>query len=112
MVNDYLRNQSYAYDLVPSNFILSDGTLNNLIAAYNVAQLERKALIDAKIPETNPLVKQKEDLVERLRLNIFESLKNLTAFINSSLSRWQNQGSAALNQVRALPLKEQRLLEI
>ena len=112
LVNDYLRNQSYAYDLVPSNFLLSDATLNNLIAAYNVAQLERKTLIDSKIPATNPLVQQKEDLVERLRLNIFESLKNLKTFINASISRWQTQNNIALNQARALPLKEQRLLEI
>ncbi len=112
MIDNYLRNQSYAYDLVPSNFKLSDGTLNNLIAGYNVAQLERKGLIDSKIPETNPLVKQKEDLVERLRLNIFESIKNLKGFLNISLNRWQRQNNSAILEVRSLPLKEQRLLEI
>jgi capsular exopolysaccharide synthesis family protein len=112
MIDEYLRNQSYAYDLVPSNFILSDGTLNTLISGYNVAQLERKELIDSKIPETNPLVKQKSDLVERLRLNIFESLKNLKTFINASLARYQRENNSALSQVRSLPLKEQRLLEI
>jgi tyrosine-protein kinase Etk/Wzc len=112
MIDTYLRDEKNAYNLVPSNFGLKDATLNNLISAYNVAQLERKELIDSRIPVTNPKVKQKEDMIERLRINIFESIRNLRRSIGVSIVRLRDINGKVLAQVRSLPLKEQKLMEI
>jgi capsular exopolysaccharide synthesis family protein len=112
MIDSYLSNQQNAYDLVPSSFSLEDGTLTTLIGAYNVAQLERKTLIDSQVPETNPAVKQKEDEIERLRVNILESLRNLRQAIAANMNRLQEANSRAMAEVRSLPIKEQNLLEI
>jgi capsular exopolysaccharide synthesis family protein len=111
-LENYMSDEKNAHNLVPSTLGLKDGTLSNLIAAYNVAQLERKALIDANIPETNIKVKEKEAHMERLRGNIFESIDNLRKSINTSIANLQKINQGILQQVRTLPLKEQNLLEI
>lgn len=112
MIDTYLRDQQNKNDLVPSSFNLEDGTLTTLIGAYNVAQLERKTMIDSNIPETNPAVKQKEDEVERLRLNILESLRNLRKAIAANVTRLQQSSTRAVAELRSLPIKEQNLMEI
>jgi tyrosine-protein kinase Etk/Wzc len=112
MLDSYLRNEQNAYTLVPSTLGLDDATLSVMVSAYNVAQLERKSLIDANIPESNLRVKQKEDEIERLRINILESIKNLRRFISTTISNLQRQNSKAQAQVKSLPIKEQNLLEI
>jgi tyrosine-protein kinase Etk/Wzc len=112
MLDSYLRNEKNAYTLVPSTLGLEDPTLSVMISAYNVAQLDRKSLIDANIPESNLRVKQKEDEIERLRINILESIKNLRRFISTTISNLQRQNSKAEAQVKSLPIKEQNLLEI
>jgi tyrosine-protein kinase Etk/Wzc len=112
MIDSYLGDRKNKYDLVPSSFTLNDGTLGALIGAYNVAQLERKALIDANVPETNPTVKQKEAEIERLRINILESLRNLRKAIVANINRLQQTNTRALTELRSLPIKEQNLMEI
>jgi hypothetical protein len=80
-----------------------------LISAYNVAQLERKSLIDANIPTSNLRVKQKEDGIERLRINTLESIKNLRRFIRTTIRHLQEQNNKAQFQVKSLPIKEQKI---
>jgi tyrosine-protein kinase Etk/Wzc len=111
-IEKYMRDVKNAHNLVPSSLGLKDATLGNLIAAYNLAQLERKGIIDANIPETSPKVKEKEDLMERLRTNIFESIHNLRKSIAASINHLEKINNQVLSQVRTLPLKEQNLLEI
>jgi tyrosine-protein kinase Etk/Wzc len=112
MIDTYLRDQKNAYNLVPSSLGLADPTLNTMISAYNVAQLERKTLIDANVPETNPSVKQLEDQVERLRVSILESLRNLRRAISADIGRLQASSYKAQSEIRLLPIKEQNLMEI
>jgi tyrosine-protein kinase Etk/Wzc len=112
MIDTYLRDQGNAYNLVPSSLGLGDATLNTMISAYNVAQLERKSLIDANIPETNLAVKQQEDRIERLRVNILESLRNLRRAIAADIDRLQSTTLKTQAEIRLLPIKEQNLMEI
>lgn len=112
MIDRYLRNSENNYNLVPSTLGLNDGTLGTLIGAYNVAQLERKALLDANVPQSNPIVAQKEDQIERLRVNILESLRNLRRSIAASITNLEQTNSTARTQIRSLPAKEQNMAEI
>lgn len=112
MIEAYLRDLNHAFELVPSTLGLADGTLGTMISAYNVAQLDRKALIDANIPVTNARVKQKEDQIERLRINILESLDNLKKFHTAAIARLDRNTSETRSKMESLPLKEQGLLEI
>ncbi|MBD0287546.1 MAG: polysaccharide biosynthesis tyrosine autokinase [Flavisolibacter sp.] len=112
MIDSYLRDPKNPFNPVPSNLGLADATLNTMIAAYNVAQLERKSLLDANVPVTNVRVQQKEAEIERLRVNILESLRNLRSSIALSVSRLQRTSDSVRGQMRRLPAKEQNLLEI
>ena len=112
IIDNYLRNSKNDFSTTPSTLGIADITLNNLIAAYNVAQLERKALIDGQTPRTNPLVAAKEDQIEKLRQNILENLRNIRASYASSIGDLRRKNSTAQSGIRSLPEKQQRLLEI
>ncbi len=112
MIENYLGNDRNAYETVPSSLGLGDNTLNSMIGEYNGAQLERKHLIDANIPVTNPRVQQQSDRIERLRINILESLRILRRSIGANVNRLERTGSRYNSRIRTLPAKEQSLLEI
>ncbi|HVG12244.1 MAG TPA: GNVR domain-containing protein, partial [Flavisolibacter sp.] len=112
MIESYLRNSRNNFSTTPSTLGIEDLTLNNLIAAYNVAQLERKALIDRQTPRGNPLVQSKEDEIEKLRQNILENLRNIRTTYSNTIGDLRRINGQAQSQIRLLPEKQQRLLEI
>lgn len=112
MIENYLREGKNKYSLVPSSFSLIDPTLSTLISAYNVAQLERKSLLDANVPVGNPMVQQLTDQVERLRLNTLESIRNLRSAMSASIANLEATRSRANAEIKMLPVREQEFLEI
>ncbi|WP_132052497.1 GumC family protein [Pseudocnuella soli] len=112
MIDTYLRDSKNDFNVVPSSLGLSDPTLNTMIAAYNVAQLERKGLLDANVPAANARVQQKTGQIEQLRLNILESLANVKRAYAAAISRLQQNRGTVRAEIQQLPLKEQNLLEI
>ncbi|RPD43529.1 GumC family protein [Paracnuella aquatica] len=112
MIEAYLRDSKNDFNVVPSSLGLSDPTLNTMIAAYNVAQLERKGLLDANVPAANARVQQKTGQIEQLRLNILESITNVKAAYGAAISRLQQNRGTVRAEIQQLPLKEQNLLEI
>ncbi|MDQ3683270.1 MAG: polysaccharide biosynthesis tyrosine autokinase [Bacteroidota bacterium] len=111
-IENYLGANRNAYETVPSSLGLSDATLNGMIGEYNQAQTERKHLIDANIPVTNPRVQQQSDRIERLRVNILESLRILRRSISITVNRLEKTGTRFNTRFRTLPAKEQNLQEI
>jgi capsular exopolysaccharide synthesis family protein len=112
IIEGYLREGKNAYNLVPSSLGITDATLSTMISAYNVAQLERKSLLDANVPAGNPRVEQVRDQIERLRVNILESLRNFRKSLSSSINEMERTMSSVNAQIKQLPAKEQRLIEI
>lgn len=112
LIEGYLKEGKNAYNLVPSSLGIQDATLSTLISSYNVAQLERKLLIDGNVPASNPRVEQIRDQIERLRINILESLRNFRKSLNASINQMELTKSNANAQIRQLPAKQQRLIEI
>lgn len=112
IIQTYVGDRGNSYSIVPSSLGVDDQTLNTLISAYNVAQLERKALLDGNVPEENPKVKQKEEQIERLRRNILENIRNLQQAYNSSIAQLRQQNSQVASQIRMLPVKQQNFIEI
>ena len=112
MIDTYLRNRKNDFNTTPSTLGIPDPTLSTLIAAYNVAQLERKDLLDRNIPRENPLVEAKESQIEKLRQNILENIGNIKVSYQSTIKDLERTNSIAETQIRLLPEKEQRLVEI
>ena len=112
MIDRYLRDSRNNFTITPSSLGLTDLTLNNLIAAYNVAQIDRKSLLDNLVPRSNPIVEAKEEQIEKLRQNILESLRNIRSSYQLALNNARQENYAAQGQIRSLPEKQQRLLEM
>ncbi|MBS1632191.1 MAG: hypothetical protein JST10_06405, partial [Bacteroidetes bacterium] len=99
-------------DPVPSSLGLSDPVLNGYIEAYNKAQIDRQNLLNSNIPPQNPTVKESTALIEKLRINILESLKNVKTAINTAIGDLKQKKQTAESELRSLPLKSQEYLEI
>ncbi len=108
----YLQDGMNNFELTPSSLSLTDQTLSAMIISYNTMQLERKRMLENKIPEENPQIIAKNAELEKLRKNILESLKNIEIAYNSSINDFYRRQSNALFKQKQLPAKIQRLLEM
>ena len=114
MIDEYLadkRNEFFKV-IVPSSLGLNDPTLNELIASYNKAQLERQQAIESNIPPENPSIKEINGYIEQLRVSIRENLKNIKASIASLIDEALQQTSKNETQLKLLPSKTNDLAEI
>jgi len=112
MIETYLTEKKFAYTPVPSSLAIEDPTLSTLISAYNVTQLDRKDLLNAKAPPGNIVVQQKEQQIEQYRKSILENLRNIKSANRAILNELQSKNVAVQNQIRSLPVKQQKLIEI
>ena len=112
MIEDYLKDKQNEFNTVPSPLTLSDPSLSGFILEYNKSQLERKRLIDANVPVNNPLVKENEDLIEKLRTNILQSIHNIKSSVNVTVNTLAGRSSLAESQIKLLPSQLKELADI
>jgi hypothetical protein len=55
----YLKDSMNNFEKTPSALSVSDQTLGAMMSAYNQMQLERKKMLEQKIPEENPQIQAK-----------------------------------------------------
>lgn len=111
MVSEYINNPARKYDLVPSNLGIADATLNGLIDAYNSAVLKRDEMLKT-LGEQNLEVKTIESQLDDLRDKIIESVSNVKAVYNKTYNAALDQYKTAIGNIREIPEKEKKLLEI
>ena len=105
LLEDYIVDKKNEFNVVPSSLGLNDGTLNGLILEYNKTQIERKLLVDANIPEENPVVKEKSGQIEELRQRMMESIKNIKTFYKNNLDTFKKNRITVQSNVKSLPFK-------
>lgn len=117
-VSDFMRNylvdkqNQFSRVVVPSPLTLTDVTLATLVSGYNKAQMERTALLEGNVPADNPLVKEKETEIEKLRQSLLENLKNIRQTYSSSVSQLKRQSGLSQSQLQSLPFKAKQYYEI
>jgi len=111
LVENYLRDKQNNYRTVPTSLGLKDGTLEAKIQEYNTAQLYRKGLLESHIPSTNPAVKEQDEIIEKLRTDILEAIKNIKASANATLDNYKRRENSTESHVKSLPPKIQRVKE-
>lgn len=111
LMENYLRDKQNDYKTVPSSLVLTDLTLSAKIDEYNKDQLYRASLLQSHIPPTNPLVKEQDVIIEKLRTDILEALKNIKTSMTVALDSYQQRESVAQGLVKALPPQIKRLNE-
>lgn len=114
MVEAYLRDKRNEYNkvVVPSSLGLEDPVLNELIATYNKAQLDRQSLIDGHVPITNPLIKEAESMIEKLRESLVENLGNIKSAIANAIAELNKRSAGQQSKLEVLPYKLKEYVEI
>ena len=112
LMKEYLEDGMNNYELTPSALSVTDQTLGVMVNSYNVMQLERKKMLEQKIPEENLQIQAKNAELEKLRKNILETLKLVKIAYNSSIDDFYRRGAAAIYKQKEMPAKIQRLLEM
>jgi len=112
LMTEYLRDGMNNYQLTPSALALTDVTLNTMVNSYNMLQLERKRMLEQKIPEENLQVQAKNAEIEKVRASILESLKNLKIAYTSSINDFYRRANEAIYKQKEMPAKIQRLQEM
>jgi capsular exopolysaccharide synthesis family protein len=108
----YLKDSMNNFEKTPSSLSVSDQALGAMVGTYNQMQLERKRMLEQKIPEENLQILAKNAELEKLRNSILEAFKNLKVAYNSSIDDFYKRGSNALFKQKEMPAKIQRLVEM
>jgi len=114
LIEGYLQDKKNRYNrvTVPSSLGLSDKTLVELVSVYNAAQLERQRLLDGHVPVENPLVKELEGQIEKIRESVLENIKNLQSAYQLEISSLRNRSTLNQSDVNALPFKVKEYIEL
>ena len=114
MIDTYLEDKKNQFTkvVVPSSLGLADPTLNGLVDGYNKAQLERQSLLDGNVPPNNPLVKEAEGQIEKIRESLLENLKNIKSSYTSLINDLDRRNTAEQKQFESLPFKLKEYVEI
>ena len=96
IMKGYLQDTMNNFEKTPSTLSVTDQTLSAMVNSYNAMQLERKRMLEQKIPEENPQIQAKNAELEKLRKSILEAFKNLKVVYNSSIDDFYRRGSAAV----------------
>ncbi|HEX2845620.1 MAG TPA: polysaccharide biosynthesis tyrosine autokinase [Chitinophagaceae bacterium] len=109
----YIQDKENQYNrVVPSSLGLEDITLNELVSAYNKAQVERQILLNSNIPPNNPSVKETEKIIEKQRQSLLENLKNIKQGYYGNIAKLRNNVDRQQGELKTLPSKIKELLEI
>ncbi len=110
-IEQYINKEPGKYELVPSTLTIQDPTLNQLITRFNELQLERERMLRTTLPN-NPLVKDINDQLGSLQLNILENLHNIKNGLVITRKSLESSSSRFRSQIQKVPSIERDLLEI
>jgi capsular exopolysaccharide synthesis family protein len=111
LIENYLKDKQNDYRTVPSSLALTDPTLSGKIDEYNKAQLYRAGLVESHIPDTNPLVREQNEIIEKLRKDILEAMKNIKASTALTVNSYRERKGLAQTEIKSLPPQIKRLNE-
>ena len=110
-IEDYINKQQGKYELVPSTLSIQDPTLVQLISKYNDLQMERERMLRTTLPN-NPLVRDLNEQLSSLQLNILENLHNIKNGLTITRKNLESTSGRFRSQIQKVPSIEKDLLEI
>jgi tyrosine-protein kinase Etk/Wzc len=110
-LSKYVSDKKNPYRMVTSTLGLEEPALMGQIIEFNKLQLERETSIKTTT-EFNPLIKNLETGIEKLRTDIQETLGNIGNTYKMVLSDINKKNIEASEQIRKLPGKQKQLLEV
>ena len=114
MLDGYLADKKNEFSrlVIPSPMGITDPVITSLVGSYNQLQFQRQQLVDSKVPADNPSVKEVEAQLERVRLGIRESVRNVQTLSNKMMADARTRGQTAQAELDELPFRTKELNEI
>jgi len=110
-LTNYLKNESNKNKIVPTSLGISEPALDDYIINYNKLQLDREALLKT-VPESNVLVQNMNNSLEKMRKDMIEALNNVKASYDLTGKNLKTNTSNAQNELQSMPMKARQMLEI
>ena len=111
MLLRYLDNKENQYTIVPTNLGIEEPVLVPMLLQYNAWQLQRDNYLKTTTPD-NPVVKNIETNLTKLREQIVEGLKNVKQSYQIVIDKMQSTLAGAQSDIRSVPAKAKGLLNI
>lgn len=112
-IEAYVRDKQNKFvQVVPSSLGLEDLTLNELVMAYNKAQMERQMLLNASIPPQHPAVREAEEVIEKQRQNLVENLNNMRSAYRNTIGKLRKKMDSEESGLKEMPYKVKQLVEL
>jgi capsular exopolysaccharide synthesis family protein len=112
-IANYVKDKQSEFSrVVPSSLGLEDVTLNELVAGYNLAQLERQKLLNANIPVNNPSVKEAEGVIEKQRQSLLENLKVIKFTYADVIASIKRKNGLDESELKSMPYKLKDVLDV
>lgn len=109
-LNNEIENNS-PYSLLPGDIGIDNSTTNSLIEQYNELVLRRNKLLNSSTTQS-PQVKALSDELEKLNLNIKNSIQNYTKGLEISLQNISLREERADATIESMPKKEKIISSI
>jgi tyrosine-protein kinase Etk/Wzc len=108
---DYIGNAKNYYSTVPTNLGIEEPSLSQLITEYDQLQLQRESNLKTTTPD-NPLIRNLEVQLEKLRLSIHQLLLNVRQSYMIAKDNLEKQDLGLKSKLRSLPGKSMQGLTI
>ena len=110
MIN-FIKDPKNIYRSIPMVSLVNEASVGSIIADYNKQQLQREISLQT-IPKDNPIIRDMELSMGKVRNEIVITLTQLKETMNEALKGFQEVELEANSELRSLPRKQRQLLDI
>jgi tyrosine-protein kinase Etk/Wzc len=107
----YLSDRKNEHSIIPSMLGINEPALLQQVTEFNKLQLEREAVLKNTAPG-NPRVQAMDGVIEKLRLDMIETLKNVRQTQTLALDQLSGKNRETNRIISSIPSKEKQLLEV
>lgn len=107
----YLTTTGNPYRQVGSTLGIDEPSLLMQINEFNKLQVQREAMLKTTTV-ANPMVKELESTIEKLRQDIIQNLRNIRSATELVIRNMRDKNDRAGDEVSKIPAKEKQLLDI
>ena len=110
MIN-FIKDPKNVYRSIPMVSLVNEASVGSIISEYNKQQLQREISLQT-IPKDNPIIRDMELSMAKVRNEILMTLTQLKETMNEALRGFQEVELEANSELRSLPRKQRQLLDI
>ena len=108
---NYLSDNKNQFSIIPSTLGIEDPTLLQQTSQFNKLQLDRETALKNTTP-SNPRIVSIEGIIQKLRLDMIESLKNVRQAQSLIMEQLSGKSRETNRVITAIPSKEKQMLEV